>query len=81
MPIDRGMQADRSGATKPETASAPIDRGLAADRSAKALQAERRRFPSVLGSEIPPKLGQTLCSINRTQFGRKKEKGEAEKDF
>ena len=56
----------------PETAYAPIDRELSADRSAKALQAERRRFPSVKGSEIPPKLGQTLCSINRTQFGREK---------
>ena len=42
------------------------------DRSAKPPDALRRRFPNFLGSEFPPKLGQTLCSINRTQFGRKR---------
>ena len=62
-----------------ETTSAPIDRGWSADRSAKALQAARRRFPSVWGSEFPPKLGQTLCSINRTQFGRKEKTFDTEK--
>ena len=41
------------------------------DRSAKAPHALRRYFPSIIGSEFPPKLGQTLCSINRIQFGRK----------
>ena len=66
--------------TKPETASAPINRGLAADRSVKDLHAERCRFLSVLGSEFPPKLGQTLCSINRTQFWTKKGDLEHEKD-
>ena len=67
--------------TIPETASALIDRGLLADRSAKARQAVRHRFPSVLGSEFLPKLGQTLCSINRTQFGRKRRELEHGKDF
>ena len=51
----------------------PIDRKLSAGRSARPPEAERRRFPNVKGSEIPPKLGQTLCSINRTQFGRRDE--------
>ena len=49
------------------------------DRSAKALHALRRRFPSVLSSEFPPKLGQTLCSINSTQFGQKKKTFDTEK--
>ena len=56
----------------PDTACVPIDRGLAADRSAKARQALRRRFPSILGSEFPPKLGQITCSINRILFRRKR---------
>ena len=93
-PADRSAQlreshrtsADRSWHTsraivssrKSETVSAPIDRGLSTDRSAKAHHAVRRRFPSDLGSEFPPKLGQTLCSINRTQFGQKRETWDTE---
>ena len=72
MPIDRDIQADRSGANDSWARISADRSGLAADRSARALQAERRRFPSVKGSEIPPKLGQTLCSINRTQFWTKR---------
>ena len=57
-----------------------MNRELSTNRSAKDRQVERRRFPSVKGSEIPPKLGQTLCSINRTQFGRRDETLDDEKE-
>ena len=42
------------------------------DRSAKPPHALRRRFPDFLDSEFSPKLGQSLCYINRKQFGWKK---------
>ena len=72
---DRSWNSSRSigSPTSPDTAWVPIDRGLAADRSAKTRQALRRRFPSILGSEFPPKLGQITCSINRILFRRKRE--------
>ena len=73
-PIDREPRFLRA-------AQAPIDRQLLADRSARPPEAVRRRFPSAKGSEIPPKLGQTLCSINRTQFGRRKGTWTKKKDF
>ena len=50
---------------KAETDTQPIDRQKPAD-------VKRRRFPNFKDSEFPPKLGQSMCSINRTQFGRKK---------
>ena len=73
-PIDREPRFLRA-------AQAPIDCQLLADRSARPPEEVRRRFPRAKGSEIPPKLGQTLCSINRTQFGRRKGTWTKKKDF
>ena len=80
---DRSWNSSRSIGSPmiPDTACVPLDRGLAADRSAKARQALRRRFPSILGSEFPPKLGQITCSINRILFRRKRGGSHREKHY
>ena len=60
---------------KRKTEPSLIDRGIAADRSV-GVSKNTRENPEFL-----PKLGQTLCSINKTQFGRKRRDLEHGKDF
>ena len=64
----------------------PIDRApvegrdsVIADRSENLLMHNGVVFQTFY-SEFPPKLGQSMCSINGTQFGRKRKNFEREKN-